>query len=105
MQLIHLSHAAQQHGGIDQCIDPGKALEVMVAQHADDERAKDDHDGDEDINQLADEEFVGREQGLFAMLEHGSTSIQDEPGGRDELSIAQLDWGLMRHELLASGLW
>ncbi len=68
VKFIHRPHAAQNHGGVQECIQPGKTLQNMVAQYADGQRGQDKSEPQEPVPDEPPEIMPARQQRLRAVL-------------------------------------
>jgi len=69
-QLSHRAHPAQDHGGIYESIDPGKAFKRMVADHADAQRAKDQGQANDPVTHHSADKIDPVQQRLAMMFIH-----------------------------------
>jgi hypothetical protein len=64
------AHAGEDHGGIEEGVDPRQACEVMVTEDADAECDGNDSDCDEEGTQHAANEVANGEELIGTMFEH-----------------------------------
>ena len=65
------AHAGEDHGGIEQGVDPRQACEMVVAEDADAECEGDDSDCDGERTQHSANEVANGEELFGAVFEHG----------------------------------
>jgi hypothetical protein len=78
VEVVDGSHAAKEHGCIEQGINPGHVFAHMIAHHADAEGHDGQHHGDDYMPRHAHEKaFLGNKRGAV-MFVHGAIIPQSE---------------------------
>src|SRR2546430_6317999 len=70
VQRIDRTHAAQQHGGIDERITPGEVLEMLVPPHATDQRYRDEYHRGRKMIRHPKRETPRRERSRVSIFAH-----------------------------------
>jgi hypothetical protein len=84
--VLKRTHAAQQHGGVEKCIDPGEVFDRVIPEHAGEERDDDSPEAEGRARGEAPEEYVARRESLGPMFEHALTSQERDHGDRADQS-------------------
>ena len=70
LQLPHRAHAAEDHGGIQQGVDPTEFGDVMIPHHAEAQCNEGDDLSESDEAQQTPEKDVSSSEGSFAAFKH-----------------------------------
>ena len=65
LQVVYRPHAGQDHTRIQECIDPRKLAEAMIARGADPDGAQEDDQGELGIADLPPDEFFAGQKRLL----------------------------------------
>lgn len=68
VEFIHRSHAAQDHGSVQERVQPGQTFQNMVAQYADGQRGQDKREPPKPVPEEPPEIMPARQQRLRSVL-------------------------------------
>lgn len=80
---VYGAHSAQEHGCVQECIHPAQTLKDVVADHANEQRHRDEDDRDDPAVGQPDDELVRGNDGLGAMLKLWKYPFHGSPGETD----------------------
>src|ERR1051325_8724693 len=75
LHRIDRPHAAEDHRGVQQCVDPGKMFQKMIAENADGERTGDKAHRRARVAAQPAEKLRARQEVLGAALVHGTSVV------------------------------
>ena len=76
LQVVYRPHAGKYHTCIQECIDPRKLAEAMIAHGAYPDGEQEDDQGELGIADLPPDEFFAGQKRLFMMFERHSLSLK-----------------------------
>ena len=83
LQMVHRTHAGQDHARIQECINPGKFAESMIARGAGPDGEQEDDRGEPGVTDLTPDELSAGQKRLFMMFERHSSNLNKRSRVKD----------------------